>query len=78
MKMELFRFYGISLFSILPQSNRGNIAMGEIRFFGKIYCGFNISPAGSAISLAWAHADGAIGSAISTCMAGQLHRCSNC
>ncbi len=36
----------------------------EIPFLGRIYRGYNISPAGSIIGLIWALADGAIGGAI--------------
>lgn len=36
----------------------------EILFLGRIYHGFNISPAGSIIGLIWALADGAIAGAI--------------
>jgi hypothetical protein len=33
-------------------------------FIGRLYRGYNISPVGSIIGLAWAFADGAIGGAI--------------
>ena len=39
-------------------------ATGEVPFLGRLYRGFNISPLGSVIGLAWALVDGAIGGAI--------------
>lgn len=39
-------------------------ATGEATLIGKLYRGYSISPAGSAIGLAWGLADGAVGSAI--------------
>jgi len=36
----------------------------DITFLGRVYRGYNISPAGSVIGLLWALADGAIGGAI--------------
>ncbi len=39
-------------------------ATGEITFLGRVYRGYNISPAGSVIGLIWTLADGAIGGAI--------------
>jgi hypothetical protein len=39
-------------------------ATGETTIIGQVYRGFNISPIGSLIGLAWAFADGAIGGAI--------------
>ncbi|MBX3388880.1 MAG: bacteriophage holin [Phycisphaeraceae bacterium] len=39
-------------------------ATGEITFIGHVYRGFNISPLGSVIGLAWGFADGAVGGLI--------------
>ena len=37
---------------------------GDVTLLGRFYRGYNISPTGSLIGLAWALADGAIGGAI--------------
>lgn len=39
-------------------------ASGEITWIGRVYRGYNISPVGSVIGLAWGLVDGAIGGAI--------------
>ena len=39
-------------------------ATGEVPFLGQLYRGFNISPLGSVIGLAWAFFDGLIGGLI--------------
>jgi hypothetical protein len=39
-------------------------ATGEVMFIGRVYRGYNISPTGSLIGLAWALIDGSIGGAI--------------
>jgi hypothetical protein len=39
-------------------------ATNEVTFIGHIYRGYNISPSGSVIGLAWAFPDGSIGGAI--------------
>jgi len=39
-------------------------ATGEVMFIGRVYRGYNISPIGSLIGLAWALIDGWIGGAI--------------
>jgi len=39
-------------------------ATKEVTFIGHIYRGYNISPSGSLIGLAWAFPDGSIGGAI--------------
>ncbi|GKS60157.1 hypothetical protein YTPLAS18_36840 [Nitrospira sp.] len=37
---------------------------GEATFIGHVYRGYNVSPSGSVIGLAWGFADGLIGGAI--------------
>ena len=37
---------------------------GEMTFIGKVYRGYNISPMGSLVGLAWGTVDGLIGGAI--------------
>jgi len=39
-------------------------ATGQVPFIGQIYRGYNISPVGSIVGLAWALIDGIIGGAI--------------
>ncbi len=39
-------------------------ATGEPRWIGRLYRGYNISPAGSLIGLAWALVDGFVGGAL--------------
>lgn len=39
-------------------------ATGEIPEIGRVYLGYNISPAGSVVGLAWALFDGFIGGAV--------------
>lgn len=49
-------------------------ASGEITWVGHVYRGYNISPVGSVIGLAWGLVDGAIGGAILALLYNKLRK----
>jgi len=57
-------FWGIGLFLITWWLMLFDGSTHEVPFLGRLYRGYNISPAGSVIGLLWACVDGAIGGAI--------------
>ncbi len=57
-------FWGFGLFFITWWMIAFDGATGEATLIGQVYRGFNISPVGSLIGLAWALPDGLIGGAI--------------
>ena len=57
-------FWGLGLFIMTWWLIAFDGATGESTFIGHIYRGFNISPTGSIIGLAWAFVDGSIGGAV--------------
>jgi hypothetical protein len=56
--------WGFGLFSLTWWIMAFDGATNEVTFIGNIYRGYNISPSGSLIGLAWALPDGSIGGAI--------------
>ena len=56
--------WGLSLFILTWWIITFEGATGDRTFIGWVYRGYNISPLGSLIGLAWALVDGAIGGAI--------------
>ena len=56
--------WGIGLFCITWWVIMFDGSTGEVPFLGQIYRGYNISPMGSLIGLAWGLADGFIGGMI--------------
>ena len=56
--------WGLGLFCLTWWIIAFDGATGEVTMIGHVYRGFNISPIGSLIGLAWAFADGVIGGAI--------------
>ena len=56
--------WGIGLFVLTWWIIAFDGATGRVTFIGWVYRGYNISPAGSVIGLAWALIDGLIGGAI--------------
>lgn len=57
-------FWGVGLVCITWWIIAFEGATGETMFIGHIYRGYNVSPIGSLIGLAWAVPDGAIGGAV--------------
>lgn len=56
--------WGLGLFCITWWIIAFDGATGEITLLGRLYRGYNLSPAGSVMGLAWALGDGLIGGAI--------------
>ena len=56
--------WGIGIFFLTWWVIAFDGSTGEVTCIGRIYRGYNISPAGSFIGLIWALLDGAIGGAI--------------
>ena len=56
--------WGVGLFMLTWWIIALDGATGATTLIGRLYRGFNISPSGSLIGLAWAFADGLIGGAI--------------
>ncbi len=56
--------WGFGLFALTWWIIAFDGATGEITVIGRLYRGYNISPVGSVIGLAWAFFDGLIGGAI--------------
>lgn len=56
--------WGLGLFVITWWIIAFEGATGDPTFIGRLYRGYNISPAGSVIGLIWALIDGAVGGAI--------------
>jgi len=56
--------WGLGLFLLTWWVIAFDGATGEITPIGRLYRGYNISPAGSIIGLIWALVDGAIGGAV--------------
>lgn len=56
--------WGVGLFALTWWIIAFDGATGEITLIGRLYRGYNISPMGSLIGLAWALVDGLIGGAI--------------
>jgi len=57
-------WWGFGLFFLTWWIMAFDGATGEVTLIGRLYRGYNISPAGSFIGLAWALADGFVGGAI--------------
>lgn len=57
-------FWGVGLFLLTWWIIAFDGATGEITLIGRLYRGYNISPVGSIIGMAWAFADGLISGAI--------------
>ena len=56
--------WGIGLFALTWWIIAFDGATGEITLIGRLYRGYNISPAGSFVGLIWAFIDGSVGGAI--------------
>lgn len=62
--LALGLIWGFGLFFLTWWIMAFDGATNEATFIGHIYRGYNISPRGSLIGLAWAWADGSIGGAV--------------
>ena len=56
--------WGLGLFALTWWIIAFDGATGEVTLIGRLYRGYNISPAGSVIGLLWAVLDGFVGGAI--------------